>query len=202
MVGMSTLDHSAYIAFDALAHLTVAKQQIVVTDGIGEDLRATVLGYTGRQLRLAARIKKELPIEQQVPLFGQVVQLMRLGWGIDGAVYGHEVYIEVGESSFDPGLSRAARFGLGDPTVLETVTALAVTSTGEITCVSQPYIYQVGRIVDYDTPMVLEGMTTDEVYPNMLAQMLQLAHGEITPVSRAAGLRTIAALGFTASEID
>lgn len=198
------------ITINCLGLMAEAKSTLVRLDGIGTELLPTIVAYEGNTPIGYAML--HTPPASPAALFrtiGHAAGLMVAGWHATALAICLESYAETA-TPFDPppeGTSLATRYAT-DPTIEEALWVATATRLGNTSMGITIYHQTVGRIVNYDTPILStpdqnEDFHTPGTIPNLLHE--HLAHTESKPAPegstitecRAAIAARIHQLGYT-----
>lgn len=150
------------------------KESVVKERGIGSDCAPSVFAFDerGEILGLGVLWESAEDRQDQFRRCVMALSLMREGWHAFGLAIVLEGYMQLSEDD-GGGVSMAARFGAGDPNVVETISVMYGDVSGACVVRSMPYEQTVGRRVVWRAD--LERVVSDEAagaYPFALRKVL------------------------------
>lgn len=144
------------ITLHCLTLMAEAKSALVHLDGIGTELLPTLVAYEGEDpIGYAMLHNPPLTPVAFLRSIGQVASLMVAGWHATALAICLESYAET-ETPFSPppeGISLASRYAT-DPTIQEALWVATATRLGNTSMGITIYHQTVGRIVNYEPPIL------------------------------------------------
>lgn len=169
----------------AVESTKVAKQISVDEQGIGEDLNINIFSWRKNELAVIAQLKNThntSPASRLEKIMAGAC-IIRKGWGVDEFTFIAEGYCSMNPEK-TKGKDLRALFAQQNSPVRECISFTHI-KEHDHSFVSVPYTVNVGRIVDFDTPLAYDGSEAmrDLTYPAALKTALRLSyenHPEVT----------------------
>jgi hypothetical protein len=152
----ASLTQAELLTLDCLNMMAEAKSTLVHIDGIGAELLPTIVAYEGNTaIGYAMLHSPPATPEAFMRSMGTVASLMVAGWHATGLAIVLESYAETSEpfSPVPEGTSLAERFAT-DPTIEEALWVAYADRLGGTSMGVTTYHQTVGRIVNYDEPVL------------------------------------------------